>query len=537
MCKWRDITLTRWPSTRHAGCAVAADYPGVPVSSDSQPPPLPSRGDPAGAGRPTQHRDRYRTLVEQLPVATYVMDGDGNVTYVSPQIERILGRTPAEFARSGRTHTDRTPWFHPDDSDRTLAQARDVYEGRADGYDFSARMFHADGSIRHVRAIARALKDERGRLQFVQGVMIDISDEVEARARLLASEHRYQALVEQTPVTTFLTDLEGRVTYASPQVGRLTGFAAGDFVAVAPAQPARSLFHPDDVEPVAARLRLLFAGELEGVEIAARVETARDGLREVHVIARSLLGADGAVSGAQAVVVDLTDLRRAERRTREVIAALVSAAETERARISMELHDDTVQVLAAMLMRVRMLMPGQPGLQDFEQMLAGALERTRKLMFELRPQLLEHEGLGPALHSLVKDGPWLDSEVEVDVPRQSVEMEAIAYRAIRELIINARKHSQAGRLEVTGGQVDDTLVFTVADDGVGFDPDAALARTRRAMHLGLDATIERVRLAGGELSIDARPGHGSRFRVTLPAEPLRPQPLAAQAERGGGTQQ
>jgi PAS domain S-box-containing protein len=477
--------------------------------------------EPAGAGQPIPHRGRYRTLVEQLPVATYVMDADGNVTYVSPQIEQILGHTAAEFARSARTHADRTPWFHPDDVVRTLGQARDVYEGRADGYDFSARMFHADGSIRHVRAIARALKDERGRLQAVQGVMLDITEEVTARARLQASEHRYQALVEQTPVTTVLTDLSGRVIYASPQVERLTGFPATEFVAAPPAKAARPLFHPDDVALVWGRLELLFAGDLEEVEVAARAGTARDGVREVHVIARPLRAAGGAVSGAQAVVVDMTDLRRAERRTREVIAALVNAAETERARISVELHDDTVQVLAAMLMRVRMLAPGNPGLEGFEEMLAGALERTRKLMFELRPQLLEHEGLGSALRALAQDGPWAEADVAVDVPRQSVEVEAIVYRAIRELIINARKHSRADRLELTGGQVDGTLVFTVADDGVGFDPEAALSRTGRVMHLGLDATIERVRLAGGELSIDAGPGRGSRFRVSLPAEPLR----------------
>jgi PAS domain S-box-containing protein len=448
------------------------------------------------------------------------MDSNGNVTYVSPQIERILGRSATEFAQAGRTHADRTPWFHPDDVDRTLRQALAVYEGQADGYDFSARMIHADGSVRHIRAIARALKDEHGELQFVQGVMLDITEEVTARAELEASERRYQALVEQTPVTTFLTDGGGAVVYVSPQVERLTGYPAGEFVSAGGGEPARRLFHPEDAELVASRLYLLCAGELDGVEVAARVGTAGSGVREVHVIARPLVGGDGAVTGAQAVIVDLTDLRRAERRTREVIAALVHAAETERARISVELHDDTVQVLAAMLMRVRMLTPANPSLERFEEMLAGALERTRKLMFELRPQLLEHEGLGAALRALAQDGPWSEAAVDVDVPRQSVEMEAIAYRAIRELIINARKHSQANRLEVTGGLIDGTLVFTVADDGVGFDPDIALARSGRVMHLGLDATIERVRLAGGEFVIDARPGHGSRFRVTLPAEPL-----------------
>ncbi len=474
-----------------------------------------------------EQRQRYQTLVEQLPVATYIFDGDGDVTYVSPQVELILGRTAEGFSAGGRTREDRAPWFHPDDLDRTNIASLAVYEGRADGYDFEARMFHADGSIRHVRAIARALKDDRGVRTGVQGVLIDITEEVTARAELEASERRYQALVEQTPVTTYLTTADGQMVYVSPQIERLLGISSEEYLQLnEPGQRLSKLYHPDEVDGVAHMLGALYAGEVDAVDLPTRLITAEGGTREVQMIARALRDQAGVVTHTQGVIVDLTDLRRAERRNREVMSALVNAAEAEQARISVELHDDTVQVMAALLMQVRLLMRTNPSLGKAEAMIAGALERTRQLMFELRPQVLEREGLGAALRAIAHEGPWRLAVVDVEVPRQSVTVEAIVYRAIRELIINARKHSQASRLDIAGRQEHDRLVFKVADDGVGFDPAIALDRTRMAKHIGLDATAERIRLANGELVVDSAPGEGARFRLVVPAEPLADDPVS-----------
>ena len=238
------------------------------------------------------------------------------------------------------------------------------------------------------------------------------------------------------------------------------------------------------------------------------------------------------VAEVQGVIVDLTALREAERRSREVTAALVNAAEAEQARIATELHDDTVQVMAALLMQLRLSMREAPKLARFEEILSEALDRTRRLMFEIRPQLLDAEGVGPALTAIAREGPWADAEgafVDVEIRRQSTTTEAIAYRALRELVINARKHSQATRLDITGREEHGELVFVLADNGVGFEPEAALDRTRMALHLGLDATMERLRLAGGDLVIDSAPGRGARFTLTLPVDP-RPAAPKDEAE-------
>ncbi|MDX6546432.1 MAG: hypothetical protein QOG02_2206, partial [Gaiellales bacterium] len=173
----------------------------------------------------------------------------------------------------------------------------------------------------------------------------------------------------------------------------------------------------------------------------------------------------------------------------------------------------------------RMLMRKDAGLEQFEQLLSEALDRTRRLMFELRPHVLERSGLGAAIDELAGDGPWQRAEVRIEIPRQSDTLEAVAYRAIRELIINARKHSQASLLSITGWHDEGVIRFLVEDDGVGFDVARALDRDRMRMHIGLDATAERINLAGGSLQIDSAPGAGARFALMLPEQP-RAAPVA-----------
>lgn len=86
-------------------------------------------------------------------------------------------------------------------------------------------------------------------------------------------------------------------------------------------------------------------------------------------------------------------------------------------------------------------------------------------------------------------------------------------------MINARKHSRATRLDVLGALDGRMLVFDVIDDGIGFRVDEALALDRFRMHIGLAATIQRVRLAGGQMAVTSGRGEGAHCHITIPAEP------------------
>ena len=222
-------------------------------------------------------------------------------------------------------------------------------------------------------------------------------------------------------------------------------------------------------------------------------------------------------------------LEDAEEQRRMVLNQMLRAEADERARIAEELHDDTVQVLTATLLSLdRQRLSDERGKPEeaadaalrARHTLALALERTRRLMFELRPPLLEAHGLAPAVRDLVEHANHelgLETAVEVEVPRYAGDFETLVYRIVREAVANVRRHARAHRLEVTLVHADGELVGTVMDDGRGFDVHRALDRHRTRLHLGLDATIERIRLAGGDIEIDSAPGEGTRLSFRIPA--------------------
>ncbi len=211
---------------------------------------------------------------------------------------------------------------------------------------------------------------------------------------------------------------------------------------------------------------------------------------------------------------------------------MLVAADQERVRIAGELHDDTIQVLAAASLRLddhaRRLQSGDvegalESAASVREMVGQAVDRTRRLSFDLYPATLEAEGLGAALELLGKD---IESQgvftvtVSVGSRRFPPEVERLAYRAVKELLANAQKHSRAGSVFVSLSGDATSITCVVEDDGVGFDP-AARSSARRSHHIGLDATTDRIRHAGGRLILETEPGRGTRARFTIPTDGVR----------------
>jgi signal transduction histidine kinase len=143
-----------------------------------------------------------------------------------------------------------------------------------------------------------------------------------------------------------------------------------------------------------------------------------------------------------------------------------------------------------------------------------ALDELRSLVFELRPPDLERDGLGGALRKHVEllrrlEQHEIDLVLDGDLPADPAR-DAEILRIAQEALQNALKHARATHVAVKLGTDDDQLVLEVEDDGVGFDPDAAAARSRR---LGLTSMEERARRIGGTLEIRSAPGVGTTVRL------------------------
>jgi signal transduction histidine kinase len=204
-----------------------------------------------------------------------------------------------------------------------------------------------------------------------------------------------------------------------------------------------------------------------------------------------------------------------------------SAALVERQRLARELHDSVSQALFSMTLHARAAerhltaagrQPNEPALgavQKLTELTQGALAEMRALIFELRPGALAEEGLVAAL---TRQAAALAARETVPItvtgpaerPALPADAEEHLYRIVLEALNNAVKHAAASRISMDVEVAGDELSITVADDGVGFDPGVVPAG-----HLGRWTMAERAAALGAVLSVDSRPGSGSRVRVAV----------------------
>jgi signal transduction histidine kinase len=194
----------------------------------------------------------------------------------------------------------------------------------------------------------------------------------------------------------------------------------------------------------------------------------------------------------------------------------------ERNRLARELHDSVAQSMygVTLLAEVasQLLASGRADqvaghLGELKETARDSLAEMRLLIYELRPPVLEEEGLASALQArleAVESRAGLQTELHLDgEPTLNPQVEEALFRIAQEALNNTLKHAHARRLVVALGQTGQTVVLEVADDGAGFDPAAA----RRSGGLGLHGMEERAAEIGARLEIESAAGSGTRVRV------------------------
>ena len=261
-----------------------------------------------------QAEARYRTVVEHIPAVTYSqeVDHNGAITYVSPQIETMLGVTPEEYV------SEHDLWYqlvHPEDRGRVLAED-DRTDRTEEPFKIEYRMLARDGRVVWVRDEAVLVRDEDGTPLFWQGFMVNITEEREAGRRLREADVRYRSLVENIPAVIY-TQQPGEpsvTTYVSPQIEAMQGYTPQETMDD-PEHWTKTL-HPDDLERVLAEdERTNKTGEPFAAEYR---QFAKDG-RVVWVRDEAVLVRDeeGTPLYWQGVLLDITERKRAEEAVKE----------------------------------------------------------------------------------------------------------------------------------------------------------------------------------------------------------------------------
>jgi signal transduction histidine kinase len=222
----------------------------------------------------------------------------------------------------------------------------------------------------------------------------------------------------------------------------------------------------------------------------------------------------------------LAELRQTHDERRRLLARLVRAQEEERRNIASDIHDDSIQKMAAVGLRIAALKRRTTDektadmLVRLEESVQLSIDRLRHLMFELWPPALERHGLAAAVKNELEE---LHSESDMETRLEQnldaepdPEIRTIAFRIIQEAISNAMKHANAHTLSVRLETANAGVHVVVRDDGVGMVP--AVSGESPPGHLGLSGMRERADMAGGWLEVNSDTGDGTVVEFWLPSD-------------------
>ena len=479
--------------------------------------------------------DKFQALMESSLDAMVVVNANGLIEAVNAQVERLFAykRTELLGLAIETLLPQRFRGAHIAHRERYVAEP----EARAMGAGLELSGRRKDGSEFPIEITLMRLDTDHG--QLVVSAIRDTTDRKLAVEVQRKSDEQFRALVESSPDGMVMIDASGVIQQVNAETEMLFGYHRDELIG----QPLETLvperFHQSHVFHRGKFFDTPTERKMGIREMAGR---RKDGTEFPADISLSVISTDGGRL-ATARVRDITDRKRVEAELeasfelvrkagverQELLGHLVRAEEAERLRISSDIHDDSIQAMAAAGLRLHQLRKRVTSateieaLDKLEEAIEGSIDRLRHLMFDLRPINLDRAGLAAALRAQlerIRSDVGLEFEVENRVTTEPPsETRFILYRIAMEALVNVRKHARAHRVQVRLADVNHGWHVQIDDDGDGFEPPTGGSVPG---HLGLTAMRERAQIAGGWWKMESRPGSGTSISFWLPG--IQPAP-------------
>ncbi|MFB3068666.1 MAG: PAS domain S-box protein, partial [Acidobacteriota bacterium] len=443
-----------------------------------------------------------RPLAEVLPDAA-----PGIVPRLRQVMEAGEPSSPFEFTTKLPKSPDETYWF----------------------MDTFFPIEHRNGKVQAVGAVVLEITARKRAEIALQEAYGELEQRVQERTlQLLDSEKRLQTMIERAPDSIVYVKQDGTIGLVNQRTEEIFGYDQGELIG----QPLELLlperfrnqhrqhqtgfFNDPRVRPMGSDLDL-YGRRKDGSEFPVEISLSFMELEKGRV--------------SCATIRDVTERREAqeklEKTQKELLSLskhLIQAQETERRRISLELHDQLGQDLALMSIELEELIqrapesPAQPteGLHKLALQARKLSSQVQTLSRQLHPAQLTHLGLVAASRSLCNEvskasGIQIDFS-HSDIPKSIPQGVSIClYRVLQESLGNMVKHSgtQEAQVNLTGRPGE--IQLHVCDSGVGFDPEGH----RETFGLGLISMRERINLVGGELLVESQPSGGTRIKACV----------------------
>lgn len=459
---------------------------------------------------------RLRTMVRNAPVVLLAVDRQGQIILCEGAGLAALGRKPGQWVG----------W-----------SVKELYADRPEVLEYVRQALSGQTVLTTIRDSDRTLaisygpsRDTNGELVGAIGVGVDITEREQAEAALREQTELYEALMRaQSDLGDLvIVSLGEKPIFMNAAVSQITGYTLAEL------EGMRSLYElvpeadRDELRARVSRLR-----QTPGPHRFEATIQHRDG-RRIELEAAQLTVNAGGQTRTFTIARDVTARHQVEAQRQALLSRLVSVQEEERRQIANDIHDDSIQTMFAVKIRLHLLraeIRDQRHLDILAQVdvtIDQAITRLRRLVFDLRPVALDQEGLAAAIRAYLdqahmEGGPAYELETALEA-EPDPEVRAIVYRIAQEAMANVRKHAHAARVVVSLAQRDGGILVSVRDDGRGF----SMEQETRPLpgHLGLAAMHERAEMAGGWLEVESAVGQGTEIQYWIPATATPAEPAA-----------
>ncbi len=475
----------------------------------------------------------YKLVSENATAGVWTFDiATSKVTYMSPSISQITGFTPQEVMELDLEQ--RVPpaslEYGIAELKRQLALDKD-YHGQPHSWTMELEEYRSDGTTMWVESRTSIVRDAQGEATGIFGVTRDITERKQAEKTLRESEKRYRTFFENSMDATCIIGRNGKILDVNRAAQALLGYSRDEMA-------KRSLA---DISPLEQRLEFQRQIEKSGFVRNFEMQLRRsDGVDLDCLLTFDLRTDDyGNIVGYEGSFRDITEWKRLQRNLRLYVNEVTRAQESERLRLSRELHDGVLQDLLALGLELekairaeRKADHSQRGqLQHIRDEVKRLAKETRALSHALRPSVLDELGLVAAVQTMLRGmdetrGIRTDLVVLGAERRLGGELELALFRIVQEALNNVKQHSEAQSVRV---QIDfgaKSVKAVVSDDGKGFESREQLGDLASVGRLGLIGMEERARMLGGRVRVESKPNAGTTVTVEIPYVKSKPPELA-----------
>jgi PAS domain S-box-containing protein len=461
----------------------------------------------------------YRHIFEHSPVMVYRSQYNGVMIDINKAGVNLLGYKSRKDI-IGRKASDFL-YAHPRDRNRFQKMIKKT------GFihDFETQFVRRDGSIIDVQITSNTLRNKKGNIEGYEGFIVDVTSRKQVEKALLESEEKYRMVAENSLTGIFIHQQQ-YFRYANCRLAQMLGYDSPEEVI---GKPFWSIVHPEDRSLVKRRGLKRAKTDFSPDQYPFRL-LKKDG----SAIWVELRATHATYMGQPAVVgnfINITKDKQAEEEIRHLSHKIIEAGEKERKKIAADLHDEFGQSLTSMhldLEALQRLLPDKfrkecNHIIDNVEKLADTVRKTTSY---IRPDVLDHIGLIPALELYIKEFKQRQSDLKIEFiaiglkKRLIPEIETVLYRIARECLVNVKKHARASMVNIMLTYNYPWIIFIIKDNGIGYQQaESGLPRRLKTQGgIGLLSIRERVASLHGNIDILSSPGKGTTIRIELPLD-------------------